>query len=218
MEMAQGDTPFLPEQHAFCSLPNKRKPLEHDSHQTQEHLLMMEYERLVCQRETLESCSGRFVWGSERITPPCWGMYFVAAALESISILQALYISSEITWNYIYQKFRAKWSIFENNASTEAFGRLEYIRITDNAGNEFKAQRIGLCQISKFNRNPKFEIPFSGKCIDKLKTYFCPSLTRSLLTRARIGLPSRRCGQNHGAHPTIKCLSIGWTDMSWEQM
>lgn len=148
----------------------------------------------------------------------CWGMYFVAAALETISILQALYISSEITWNYIYQKFRAKWSVFDcickcihfHNASTEAFGRLEYIRITDNAGNEFKAQEIGLCQISKFDRNPKFEIPFSGKCIDKLKTYFCPSLTRSLLTRARIGLPSRHCGQNHGA--------VGWMDMSWEQM
>lgn len=180
----------------------------------------MKYERLVCQRETLESCSGRFVWGSERITTPCWGMYFVAAALETISILQALYISSEITWNYIYHKFCdcICKCIHFHNPSTEAFGRLEYIRITDNAGNEFKAQKIGLCQISKFNRNPKFEIPFSGKCIDKLKTYFCPSLTRSLLTRARIGLPSRRCGQNHGAHPTIKCLSIGWTDMSWEQM
>ena len=125
----------------------------------------MKYERLVCQRETLESCSGRFVWGSERITTPFWGMYFVAAALETISILRALYVSSEITWNYIYHKFRAKWSvsycickcIHFHNPSTEAFGRLEYIRITDNAGNEFKAQKIGLCQISKFDRNPKLK-------------------------------------------------------------
>lgn len=96
-----------------------------------------------------------------------------------------------------------------HHPSTEAFGRLEYIRITDNAGNEFKAQKLGLCQISKFDRNPKFEIPFSGKCIDKLKTYFCPSLTRSLLTRARIGLPSRHCGQNHGAHHK---MPLHWVD------
>ena len=103
-------------------------------------------------------------------------MYFVAAALETISILQALYIcigncknlyTIDLALNDLYWK----WIHF-HNPSTEAYGRLEYIRITDNAGNEYKAQanwRLPNFEIWQI----QFEIQFSGR-YRKTNSIFCP--------------------------------------------
>ena len=155
----------------------------------------------------------------------CWGMYFVAAALETISILRALYISSEITWNYMYQKFRAKWSVFDCICQCIHFHNPHLPRPSD-AWNTFGSltmlatnSRLKRLAFAKFQNLTE---------IQNLKSRFLENvLTNSRLIFVHLwpgvcwqgrGLACRAGIVDRIMVPTIKCLSVGWTDMSWEQM